>query len=78
MRRKAELMKNSSRREEMQSLASAYEALGGVEAEGPLPAGSMSILDAVVADSSNSGKLLVVVYGVNAQGAAGAGVPARN
>ena len=67
MRRKAELMKTSSSRRELNSLASAYEALGDVAAEGPLPAGSTSILDAVVTDSSNSGKLLVVVYGVKTQ-----------
>lgn len=64
MRKKAELMKASSRREELQSLTSMYEALGEVAAEGPLPAGSTSILDTVMTDSSNSNKLLIVVYGV--------------
>ena len=64
MRKKAELMKTSSRREELQSLTSMYEALGEVAAEGPLPAGSTSILDTVMTDSSNSNKLLIVVYGV--------------
>lgn len=70
MRRKAELMKTSSSRRELNSLASAYEALGDVAAEGSLPAGSTPILDAVVMDSSNYGKFLVVVYGVKMQEAA--------
>ena len=70
MRKKAELMKNASRREELQSLASAYEALGEVTAEGPLPTGCTSVLDVVVADPSSSGKILVVVYGVKTQGTA--------
>lgn len=64
MRKKAELMKASSQREDLQSLTSTYEALGEVAAEGPLPVGSTSILDTVVVDSSNSNKLLIVVYGV--------------
>ena len=77
MRKKAERMKTSSRREELQSLASAYEALGEVAVEGPLPTGSLSILESVVADSPNSGTLLVV-YGVKTQGtAAGAAVSVR-
>ena len=71
-------MKTSSRREELQGLASAYEALGEVSAEGPLPTGSLSILESVMKDSSGSGKLLVVVYGVKTQGtAAGAVVPVQ-
>ena len=76
MRKKAELMKTSSRREELQGLASAYEALGEVAAEGPLPMGSLSILESVMMDSSSSGKLLVVVYGVKTQRtASGVAVP---
>ena len=66
MRKKAELMKASSRRADARSTASAYEALSEVAAEGPLPVGSCPLFDRVVPDASGSGKLFVVVYGVKA------------
>ncbi len=79
MRKKAELLKVSSRRDELQNLTSAYEALGEAAAEGPLPSGSLSVLDTVMADSANANKLLIVVYGVHSQGpaavSAGSGAP---
>ena len=70
MRKKAELMKVSSSRRELNSLASAYEALGDVVAGGPLPVGSTSILDMVMTDSSNDNKFLCIVYGVKTQAVA--------
>ncbi len=66
MRKKAELMKASSRRADARSTASAYEALSEVAAEGPLPVGSCPLFDRVVPDASGSGKLFAVVYGVKA------------
>ncbi len=66
MRKKAELMKASFQREDLQNSASAYEALSEVAAKGPLPAGSCPLFDRLVPDESGSGKSVVVVYGVKA------------
>lgn len=63
MRKKAELMKSWSRSDGGGSLSSAYEALGEVSAEGPLPNGSRSVYDRVV-QSDDGSKAFVVVYGV--------------
>ena len=63
MRKKAELMKSWGRREGIENLSSAYEALGEVSADTPLPHGSRSIIDMVV-ESGNGLKTFVIVYGV--------------
>ena len=75
MRRKAELMKSQDRLEDVKTVSSAYEALGEVSAEGPLPDGGRSVYDKVVRSGDGS-KFFVVVYGVVQGKAAGAGQPA--
>ncbi len=72
MRKKAALMMASSRREDCQSLASAYEALGDVSVEGPLPLGSCPLFDKIVGGQDGSGKSLLVVYGIKESGHASA------
>ena len=74
MRKKAELMKSSDRLNGAESLSSAYEALGEVSAEGPLPAGSRSVHDKVVQTEDGS-KVFVVVYGVVPGKTGGTGQP---
>lgn len=64
MRKKAELMRVSSRRDDLKTLASVYEALGEVAAEGPMPTGSCPLIDRVVSNGSGLNKFFVVVYGV--------------
>ena len=63
MRKKAELMMSRDRLAETESLVSAYEALGEVSAEGPLPAGSRSIYDKVV-QTADGAKSFLIVYGI--------------
>ncbi len=63
MRKKAELMMSRGRLAESDPLASAYEALGEVSAEGPLPAGSRSIYDKVV-QTADGAKFFLIVYGI--------------
>lgn len=65
MRKKAELMKSQDRLEGGLTLSSAYEALGEVSADTPLPVGSRVLFDKVVQTGSGQGKVLIVVYGVN-------------
>ena len=66
MRKKAELMMKSSQREDFKSLASAYEALGEVSAEGSLPLGAGPLFDKVIGGQNGSSKSLLIVYGVKA------------
>ena len=63
MRKKAELMKSWDRMGGVKTVLSAYEALGEVSAEGPMPAGSRSVYDKVV-QSEDGSKSFLVVYGV--------------
>ena len=63
MRKKAELMMSRGRLAETDPLSSAYEALGEVSAEGPLPAGSRSIYDKVV-QTKDGAKSVLIVYGI--------------
>jgi hypothetical protein len=65
MRKKAELMKAHDRLEGERSLSSAYEALGDVSADTPLPAGSRPLFDKVVQVGDGQMKSFVVVYGVD-------------
>ena len=74
MRKKAELMKSWNRPDGGGSLSSAYEALGEVSAEGPLPNGSRSVYDKVV-QSGDGSKAFVVVYRVVQARAVGTGRP---
>ena len=72
MRKKAALMMASSRREDCQSLTSAYKALGDVSVESSLPLGSCPLFDKIVGGQDGSGKSLLVVYGVKEPGHASA------
>ena len=63
MRKKAELMKSRARADDAENLSSAYEALGEVSADTPLPQGSRSLFDKLV-PAGNGSRAFVIVYGV--------------